>query len=444
YYIYLKATDKFGHTTTLLLQRVVTSDAPPPPILTVKGMEGATMDLSWTATDSATFTRYEVCYGQSSSRVTGSTCQSTGNPSGAVLKTFTPKTITSTTLTGLKENTRYYVKIWLRDSKWGVIAGNSTSAVTCRAGQRWAKGVCTTIATPLLKLVGIEGATVDLSWTAYDSKTVTGYDMCYGQTASRVTGTSCLSTGSPSGAKLVQVSAATLSRTLTDLTEKTLYYAKVWVRDSIHGTKAGTNISFTTCGAGETLIKGKCTALPACSDGLDNDGDGNIDYPADAGCENATDTNETDPAPEATPTPEPTPEAAAEPPPPPPPVVASVVENISEGISNAVESFVEFVEETFGEQAAEVVKTVVAVAKKVVETTVRVVKAVAAVVPTQPAVVIPVAAAAAVAVAASTGLVTVVPNFAGELFYLWQRLMQGLLGLAGARKRYPWGRVVDA
>jgi hypothetical protein len=34
---------------------------------------------------------------------------------------------------------------------------------------------------------------------------------------------------------------------------------------------------------------------PACSDKIDNDGDGKIDYPADPGCSAATDTDETDP-----------------------------------------------------------------------------------------------------------------------------------------------------
>jgi hypothetical protein len=33
---------------------------------------------------------------------------------------------------------------------------------------------------------------------------------------------------------------------------------------------------------------------PACSDGIDNDSDGSIDYPADPGCTSATDTDETD------------------------------------------------------------------------------------------------------------------------------------------------------
>ena len=37
--------------------------------------------------------------------------------------------------------------------------------------------------------------------------------------------------------------------------------------------------------------------LPACSDGLDNDGDGKIDYPADPGCADLLDNDETDPPP---------------------------------------------------------------------------------------------------------------------------------------------------
>jgi len=37
--------------------------------------------------------------------------------------------------------------------------------------------------------------------------------------------------------------------------------------------------------------------LPACSDGLDNDGDGKIDYPADPGCADLLDNDEADPPP---------------------------------------------------------------------------------------------------------------------------------------------------
>ncbi len=40
-------------------------------------------------------------------------------------------------------------------------------------------------------------------------------------------------------------------------------------------------------------------ASPACNDGLDNDGDGKIDYPADPGCMNFVDASEVDPPPVA-------------------------------------------------------------------------------------------------------------------------------------------------
>lgn len=40
----------------------------------------------------------------------------------------------------------------------------------------------------------------------------------------------------------------------------------------------------------------------ACADGLDNDADGKVDYPADPGCTSASDTDETDPAPPPPPT----------------------------------------------------------------------------------------------------------------------------------------------
>jgi hypothetical protein len=52
---------------------------------------------------------------------------------------------------------------------------------------------------------------------------------------------------------------------------------------------------------------------PACADGIDNDSDGSIDHPADPGCTDATDTDETDP------------------PPPPPPACSDGIDNDSDG-----------------------------------------------------------------------------------------------------------------
>ncbi|MBU0536327.1 MAG: hypothetical protein KKE20_05140, partial [Nanoarchaeota archaeon] len=43
------------------------------------------------------------------------------------------------------------------------------------------------------------------------------------------------------------------------------------------------------------IIVSESSETPLCSDGIDNDGDGLVDYPADPGCEDADDDNETDP-----------------------------------------------------------------------------------------------------------------------------------------------------
>lgn len=61
--------------------------------------------------------------------------------------------------------------------------------------------------------------------------------------------------------------------------------------ENTNGTSSTTTLDVSTL---------DCSApppQPACSDGIDNDGDGLIDYPADPGCTSATDTDETDPAP---------------------------------------------------------------------------------------------------------------------------------------------------
>ncbi|MEK7556608.1 MAG: fibronectin type III domain-containing protein, partial [Patescibacteria group bacterium] len=137
HHILLKATDKFNHTSTLLLQSVTTSNAPAAPHLTVTDVVGATISLAWTKVSSPTFTAYEICYGQDATYLEGFVC-----PAGTVRLTFTNPNTVTTTLTGLKEKTLYYAKIWLRDSKHGFIAGNTVSATTCKAGETKVKGVC--------------------------------------------------------------------------------------------------------------------------------------------------------------------------------------------------------------------------------------------------------------------------------------------------------------
>lgn len=71
-------------------------------------------------------------------------------------------------------------------------------------------------------------------------------------------------------------------------------------------------------------------------------------------------------------------------------------------------------------------------------------KALVDITPTAPQVTSVVAATAAAATAASSGLVSSLPSVAGNLWQLFQRIGQGIIGLAATRKRRPWGRVVDA
>jgi hypothetical protein len=80
------------------------------------------------------------------------------------------------------------------------------------------------------------------------------------------------------------------------------------------------------------------SALPACSNTIDDDGDGKIDYPADPGCTSASDTSEVDPVggggivspPPPAPSPPPPSESAPPPPPPSESVPPGVTESPSE------------------------------------------------------------------------------------------------------------------
>lgn len=110
--------------------------------------------------------------------------------------------------------------------------------------------------------------------------------------------------------------------------------------DALTGTSGSVSKVYTTTGvktASVSAVSGNSSAScsssinvttappasPVCSDGLDNDGDGLIDFPIDPGCTDATDTDETNvptPAPTPTPTPTPTPAPAPSPSPAPAPI----------------------------------------------------------------------------------------------------------------------------
>ena len=408
------------------------------------------LTMRWTPESEANFDTYVLCYGTNLAKV--QTCNTTGSGAAKLwtatqapnLNTFTTA---QTTITGLINNTNYHVLLKATDD----FAHTSTLLATnVRTG--------TTPVAPTLSVGTILGNTIEFKWLQLATSPFGSYELCYGTNATKVIGLSCQTTNPNPAVKLNFTNPATIKTVVTGLLNNTLYFAKMWYRINVSSAVAGNFVTATTCSGNQVRINGICTAPPApaaCADGLDNDGDGLVDFPSDAGCSDASDDNESTPAPPPTPIPPPAPTPTPElpvptptlPPEEPPAdggIIGGIIGSVVEFVENVVESVVEFIEDLFGEGAARVVRTVVAVAKQVIETTVRVVQAVAEVVPTTPAVVVPLAAATALTVAASTGLVSVVPNFTGELVYLWQRLMQGLVGIAGARRRFPWGRVVDA
>ena len=73
------------------------------------------------------------------------------------------------------------------------------------------------------------------------------------------------------------------STTATSLQSGTTYYFQACATNSA-GTNCGSILSFTTNSVAQTY---------ACNDGVDNDGDGAIDFPSDIGCTSSTDNDET-------------------------------------------------------------------------------------------------------------------------------------------------------
>lgn len=380
--------------------------------LFLKARTNTSLTLAWTPEAEQNFQEYVLCYGTNLTDVrncnkTAKQWTKTHDRALASFSTF------QTTITGLLKNRTYHVLLKATDTFGHASTLLLQSVATSDAP-----------APPHLTITAVEGAAVTLAWTATTHPgTFNFYQLCYGETRARVAGNFCLVTGSPSGAIAKNFTDPTiLSDTLTDLLEDTLYYAKIFLQDTRYGRLAGNLVSATTCHTGETKINGVCTLPP----------------PPPPPPPPAPPEPTSEPEPSATPLP-PLPETPP-PPLPPEPVPASepVIELGDNPVAEAVEEIIA--------QVVEVAQRVVEVARQIVQTTVRVTQAVAAQIPeavTQPAVTVPVAVVTAASVAASTGLVTVAPNFVGELAYLSQRLLQGLFGLAGVRRRRPWGRVVD-
>lgn len=86
---------------------------------------------------------------------------------------------------------------------------------------------------------------------------------------------------------------SSFTATLTGLNCQTTYHFRAFATNA-DGTTNGSDATFQTSNCGGSTGGGGGPTTWACSDHVDNDGDGIIDYPADPGCSSASDLNEFD------------------------------------------------------------------------------------------------------------------------------------------------------
>ncbi|MDO8560832.1 MAG: dockerin type I repeat-containing protein [bacterium] len=97
-----------------------------------------------------------------------------------------------------------------------------------------------------------------------------------------------------------------LDSEVSGLNESTIKPYRMGASDSSWSLISGSTVDTTAntiTFATSTFSSFGILGAPACSDGVDNDGDGKTDYSADPGCSSTSDNDEADPAPTPTPTP---------------------------------------------------------------------------------------------------------------------------------------------
>lgn len=401
--------------------------------------------------DESNFDQYTICYGTNASHV--ASCDRT-----ASTRTITNGNTSGVTLAGLQKNKNHFITLTAVDTR-----GNS---LTLELNQ-----VATIDLPPFnVTITDIIGSTIKLIWDKVTSPTFLRYELCYSINQQYVQGSNCHNQTS----KITYANSNTTSTTVLGLLEQTLYYFTVRVFDSVEEKIVSNVASTVTCLEGETNINGVCVAPASVV----------IQTPVSS--------------PTATPTPVPTPTPVLTPTPSSSPIfspnpgaggdgleglvegvgsiveqvqeaveevaqaVVEVVQTVTEAVSDAVqEIFVNSVEvvqeviESFKEviqQLPETTRNIVEAAKRIPEDPVEAIREIrqeikpVAESPAAQVTTATVTTSAAVAtIATQPALAATASNFASQLFSLFERLWQGLLGLAGLKsRRRPWGRVVNA
>lgn len=271
YYVLVKAVDTLGNSSVYsqsVFNGFVVTDQPLPPSLSFTTVADTFLTSSWKDGVSPTFTQAGVCYGRDRNRVKQASCRSSGDPNVSVL-TITSPSPQNFQLTGLLPSTPYYIKMVIYDSKYGTFLSPLYGQTTCPVGKsRTGSGSCTFITapppSPVLTFSNITDSQIEGNWDKGVSSTFVSALICFGRNRNRVSVPTCLPFGSPNdttgAASQPLKTALPKDFSLSGLLANTVYYARVFVTDSVYGTLRSPLYNIRTCEVG----KSKPTAGAAC------------------------------------------------------------------------------------------------------------------------------------------------------------------------------------
>ncbi len=177
----------------------------------------------------------------------------------------------SKSLSTLSAGTTYYYKAYASFNGTTVPA-SATVSFTTQGGTSTSNQIATLPPTQITTTSAVLNAYVNV-------RTIGTYTLVFKWGASDSTLNNTLTYGIVSG------QAGQKSISLTGLTPANSYAYKACIRDANGTDQCGsTQVTFTTLDSNPTTYE--------CNDGVDNDGDGRTDYPADQGCTSSSDNSE--------------------------------------------------------------------------------------------------------------------------------------------------------
>ncbi len=224
------------------------------------GLNDATLRANYNANGASTSIYFK--YGTASGNLNQTTqIQSVGLGSG----TF------SYIIAGLNTGTTYYYRAFATNS---IGTTQATSILSFNTAQDPNTTSAPTVTTQSANAITQNSAVLNASYNANGASTTIYFK--YGTASNSLTQTTALQT--------VGLGSGTSSRNIPSLIPNTIYYFRAFATNSVGTTQATSILSFTTLNNNQQTFE--------CSDTVDNDGDGLIDFPQDPGCTSSTDNTE--------------------------------------------------------------------------------------------------------------------------------------------------------